>query len=55
MKKIKYIFFLTLFLLLTSCIYKMPTDETVSLIPMTNNPKIIQDDNSSAIPTQGGF
>lgn len=55
MKKIKYFFLLTLFFILTSCIYKMPSDDTASLIPITNNPKVFQDDAQSSIPAQGGF
>ncbi|MCH9634610.1 MAG: hypothetical protein S4CHLAM7_13630 [Chlamydiae bacterium] len=33
----------------------MPSDDTASLIPITNNPKVFQDDAQSSIPAQGGF
>ncbi len=55
MRKIKYFFFATLFIVLTSCIYKMPTEDTATLIPITNNPRVFQDDTQSSIPNQGGF
>lgn len=42
---------LTLFgcLLLTGC-YRMPTDEDFSVIPATNHPDIVHDQNTSLAP-----
>lgn len=55
LKKILFFVLLLLPLLfLSSCIYKMPDEDTASLIPLTNNPKVYQD-NSPSMPVQGGF
>lgn len=48
---------LALVFLLSSCgIYKMPSDDTYSVIPKTNNPAFIKDDRATAsIPNQASF
>lgn len=38
-------------LLLSSCaLYRMPTDDSFSLIPKTNNPDYIRDRGQNALP-----
>lgn len=45
-----------LFILATSCLlttsacYRMPTEEDFSIVPMTNNPDITRESQSSNIP-----
>lgn len=53
-KKIKFALLLFIFVCLTSCLYKMPTDDTYSLIPKTNNPNFIGDEQNP-MPNQAPF
>lgn len=52
---IKLTFLVLILSLLPSCLYRMPDEETASLIPMVNNPKVYQDRNPTSIPSTGGF
>lgn len=54
MKKIKALFFISLLVLFSSCLYKMPSETAENVIPMTNNPNIIQD-TPTQMPQMGGF
>lgn len=52
--KIKLLALLFLTTLCSSCIYKMPTEDSYSLIPKTNNPNFIGSDNK-IMPNQAEF
>ncbi len=41
--------------LFSSCIYKMPTEDSYSLIPKTNNPVFIGEKDHKAMPNQATF
>lgn len=54
MQKIKFITLLSVLILLSSCIYKMPGEDSYSLIPKTNNQNFIGGEQT-ATPNQASF
>lgn len=54
-KKIKLLVLFIGCALLTSCIYKMPDDDSYSLIPKTNNPNFIGGSDQNTMPNQASF
>ncbi|NGX60889.1 MAG: hypothetical protein K940chlam9_00363 [Chlamydiae bacterium] len=49
----KLLLLLALSLLLTGCIYRMPTEDCISTLPTTNNPHITGEKPSSMLPGKG--
>ncbi len=54
-RNIKLLSMLLLLTILSSCIYKMPNEDSYSLIPKTNNPTFIGTDQQGTIPNQASF
>lgn len=50
LQRFALLIFTTCCLLSTSACYRMPTDEDFSIVPMTNNPHITRESQSSNIP-----
>ncbi|MCH9632298.1 MAG: hypothetical protein S4CHLAM6_06300 [Chlamydiae bacterium] len=53
-KKIKFTVLFSLLILLSSCLYKMPGEDSYSLIPKTNNTHFIGEEQT-ATPNQATF
>ncbi|MBS0623206.1 MAG: hypothetical protein JSS62_01130 [Verrucomicrobia bacterium] len=43
---------LLLFVLCTGCLYKMPTDDTISTLPHTNNPHLTREKPVQYMPSK---
>lgn len=48
MRQLIYLFGFTL--LMTGCMYRMPTDDDPNVIPTTNNPHVIKQAQTSWVP-----
>ena len=45
----KVIIAIVLMFLMTSCLYRMPTDEDFNTVPMTNNPGLIRGSGEASL------